>query len=278
MENIDFQAIADSVTPHLLSIAYALVIFVVGRIAAKILTRMIRKGMDRTKVDQTISRFVCNIAYAILLIFVVLAALNQLGFQTTSLIAVIGAAGLAVGLALQGSLSNFAAGFLLILFKPFKAGDFVEAGGTAGIVEEVGIFTTVLKTPDNKIIIVPNSNISNDNITNYSANETRRLDLVIGVSYTDDLMKVRSVIDEILEAEERVLKDPAPTVGVLELGDSSVNFAVRPWVQTADYWPVLFHLTETIKTRFDQENISIPFPQRDLHIVDGGITADSSAA
>jgi len=181
-------------------------------------------------------------------------------------VAVLGAAGLAVGLALQGSLSNFAAGVLMIIFKPFKVGDFVEAGGTAGVVVDINIFTTIMKTGDNKKIIIPNGKINSDNITNFSANDTRRVDLVAGVSYGDDLDKVKTVLKEILAADERVLKDPEPTIGVLELADSSVNFAVRPWVKTADYWPTLFAVQEEIKKRFDKEGISIPFPQQDVHM------------
>jgi small conductance mechanosensitive channel len=201
-----------------------------------------------------------------LLIFVIIAALAQVGIQTTSLIAVLGAASLAIGLALQGSLANFAAGVLLIIFRPFKVGDYVECAGTAGAVDEMQIFTTQLKSPDNKKIIIPNAKLLGDVITNYSAQETRRVDLVIGVSYSDDLQKVEKVLTDILSQDERVLKDPAPTIAVLELADSSVNFAVRPWVKTGDYWNVYFALTKNIKMRLDAEGIAIPFPQRDVHL------------
>ncbi len=249
-----------------LKIMAAIVIFFAGKWVAKFLRRLIARGMERAKVDPTLSSFAENVAYTLLMIVVILAALNQLGFQTTSLIAILGAAGLAVGLALQGSLSNFAAGVLLLLFRPFKTGDFIDAGGTMGIVESIQIFTTHLRTPDNRAVIVPNAQITGGTITNFSAKDTRRMDLVVGVSYDDDLAKTKAVLQEIIEKEERLLKDPPPTVGVLELGDSSINFAVRPWVKTSDYWDVYFDLMQTIKERLDEEGITIPFPQRDVHL------------
>jgi small conductance mechanosensitive channel len=200
------------------------------------------------------------------MIFVIIAAINQVGIQTTSLIAVMGAAGLAIGLALQGSLSNFAAGVLIVVFRPYRVGDWVEAAGISGSVEQVQILTTILKTGDNKQIIVPNSQIMGSIITNYSANATRRVDLTVGVSYDDDLDKVRATIQALVDADERILKDPACTIAVAALADSSVNFTVRPWVNTADYWGVMFDLTEAIKKRFDEEGISFPFPQQDVHL------------
>jgi len=222
--------------------------------------------MTKADVDETLISFVGNLTYIVLLIFVIIAALNQLGVQTTSFIAIIGAAGLAIGLALQGSLANFAAGVLMIIFHPFKVGDYIEAAGVAGVVEEIQIFTTQLKTPDNKTIIIPNASVTGGSITNYSAKDTRRVDLVIGVGYGDDLKRVREVLEEVLAKDDRILDDPAPTIGVLELGDNSVNFAVRPWVKAEDYWGVYFDSTETVKRRFDEEGISIPFPQRDVHL------------
>ena len=249
-----------------LKIIAAIIILIVGRWVARGLKKFVARAMERAKVDETLVSFVGNLTYVALLAFVVIAAINQLGVQTTSFIAVLGAAGLAIGLALQGSLANFAAGVLMIIFRPFKSGDYIEGAGVAGVVEEIQIFTTQLKTPDNKAIIVPNSKMMGDNITNYSAKEERRLDMVIGVGYGDDLKKVRQVIEEVLANESRVLKEPEPTIGVLELGDNSVNFAVRPWVKTEDYWGAYFDLTETIKRRFDEEGISIPFPQRDVHL------------
>ncbi len=243
-----------------LKLVAAILILVIGRIVAKLIKKLITRLMERGNVDKTLIAFTVNLVYALLMTFVIIAALGQLGVQTASFVAIIGAAGLAVGLALQGSLSNFAAGVLMIIFKPFKVGDFIDAAGTAGIVEEIGIFTTQLKTPDNKQIIIPNSSVTGGNITNFSAKETRRVDFVFGVGYGDDLKKVKQVLQDIVDADERILKDPAPTIGLLELGDSSVNFAVRPWVKGADYWAVYFDIMEQVKVRFDEEGITIPFP------------------
>jgi len=249
-----------------LKIVAAIIVFIVGRWVAKILRNLVERMMTKAKVDETLVKFIGNLTYIVLITIVIIAALNQLGIQTTSFIAIIGAAGLAIGLALQGSLANFAAGVLMIIFHPFKVGDYVEGGGTAGTVETIGIFTTNLTSPDNKVIIVPNAKMTGDNIVNYSAKDTRRLDLVFGVSYSDDLQKVKNVLLDILKTDNRVLQDPAPAIGVLELGDSSVNFAVRPWVKGVDYWPLFFDLKEKIKERFDAESISIPFPQQDVHM------------
>jgi small conductance mechanosensitive channel len=254
------------ITLYGLKIIAAIIILIVGRWLAKAVRGILRRSLIKRQVDDTIISFICDITYVGLLVFVVIAALSNLGIQTATFVAVVGAAGLAIGLALQGSLANFAAGFLRLVFKPFKAGDFVDAGGTMGMVEEVQIFTTHLKTPDNKKVIVPNGKIMSDNITNFSAKETRRVDLVVGVGYDADLKKARAVMEEILKSDDRVLDDPGTTIGVSELADSSVNFVVRPWVKTADYWSVLFDFTEKVKERFDQEGISIPFPQRDVHL------------
>ena len=244
----------------------AIVIFYVGRMVVRLVTRGLRRVMNARAVDQTLVSFISNLVNMILMVVVVIAAVGALGVQTTSFIAILGAAGLAVGLALQGSLSNFASGVLIIVFRPYKVGDFIEAAGIAGVVVEVQILTTVLKTGDNKQVIVPNSQIMGSIITNYSANETRRVDMVVGVSYDDDLDKVRKTLEELIAAEQRILGDPAPTIAVSDLADSSVNFVVRPWVNTADYWGVKFDLTEAIKKRFDQDGISIPFPQQDVHL------------
>ncbi len=249
-----------------MNLVTALVIFFVGRFIVRLLTRGMRKLMEKREVDQTLVTFVTNLVSMALLAFVIIAAIGALGVQTTSLIAILGAAGLAVGLALQGSLSNFAAGVLIVLFRPYKVGDWVEAAGVSGAVEEVQILTTVLKTGDNKRVIVPNGQIMDSIITNYSANDTRRVDMVFGVSYTDDLDKVRSTIEELVAADDRILEDPACTIAVSELADSSVNFVVRPWVNTADYWGVMFDLTEAVKKRFDSEGIAIPFPQQDVYL------------
>jgi small conductance mechanosensitive channel len=265
MENL-FSKIWELLTIYGLKVVAAVVVFVVGRWVAKGLTKFLEKVMNKRQVDPTIVSFVENMTYIALLVFVVLAALGQLGIQTTSFIAVIGAAGLAIGLALQGSLSNFAAGFLMIIFRPFKVGDFIEGAGVAGTVEKIQIFTTQLKSPDNKTIIIPNAKLSGDNIVNFSAKGTRRVDMVFGIGYGDDIDKARKIIMDVIEKDVRVLKDPPPQIAVLALGDSSVDFAVRPWVNVPDYWDLWFHVTETIKKRFDEEGISIPFPQRDVHM------------
>ncbi len=248
------------------NVIIALLIFYVGRLIISIVVRGLHKVLQRHSVDKTLETFVCNLVRTVLLIVVIIAAIGALGVQTTSFIAIFGAAGLAVGLALQGSLSNFASGVLIVLFRPYKVGDFIEGAGISGSVEQVQILTTVLKTGDNKQVIVPNSQIMNSVITNYSANDTRRVDMVIGVSYSDDLDKVRSTIQELVAADQRILAEPACTIAVSALADSSVNFVVRPWVKTPDYWGVMFDLTEAIKKRFDKEGISFPFPQRDVHL------------
>jgi small conductance mechanosensitive channel len=249
-----------------LGLVTAVVVLVIGRWIAKGLTRLVRRALRRYEVDVTLERFVSNLVYALLMTIVAIAAINQLGVQTTSLVAVVGAAGLAVGLALQGSLANFAAGVLIVLFRPYQAGDMIEAAGESGVVQEVQIFTTIINTLDNKKVIIPNSQIMGGSITNYTVNELRRVDLVAGVSYEDDLDKVKAALQDVVAADKRVVADPAPTIAVSEMADSSVNFVVRPWVTPDDYWDVYFDLTEAIKKRFDQEGISIPFPQRDVHI------------
>jgi len=261
--------VQDLATDWGIKVLAALAIFIIGRWVAKGIRRGVRRMMEKGGADPIIIGFVGSIVYIALLAFVVIAALGQLGIQTTSFIAILGAAGLAVGLALQGSLANFAAGFLMIIFRPFKVGDFVEAAGVAGVVKDMQIFTTTMKTGDNKTIIIPNSKISGDNIINYSAEENRRVDMTVGVAYDADLSKVRDVLNDIISKEERILSDPPPQVAVAELADSSVNFIVRVWTKSGDYWGVKFDATETIKNRFDEAGIGIPFPQRDIHIVSG---------
>ncbi len=253
-----------------INIIAAILIFIIGRWIAKLIRKILKNLMTRKEVDVTVVNFICNIVYVILLIFVIIGAVHQIGVETVSLVAVLGAAGLAVGLALQGSLANFAAGILLIVFRPIKVDDFVEAAGVTGVVEKVDIFTTQLKTPDNKTVIIPNAQLTSNNITNYTKKGTRRVDLVIGVSYSDNIDKVRGLIEDELKKDSRILTDPAPTIVVLELADSSVNFGVRPWTKADDYWGVYFDLTENLKKRFDVEGVSIPFPQRDVHIFQEG--------
>lgn len=249
-----------------LKIIAALVVFIVGRWIAKGVEKLTARVLTKRNVDPTIVSFVEHLVYIALITFVIIAALAQLGIQTTSFIAVIGAAGLAIGLALQGSLANFAAGFLMIIFRPFKAGDYIEGGGAVGTVEKIEVFTTTLKTVDNKVIIIPNAKMMGDNIINYSAKDTRRVDLDFGVSYGDDIDKVRKILADVVDKESRILKNPETMIIVKELADSSVNFQVRAWVKTSDYWGVYFDMIETVKKQFDAADISIPFPQRDVHV------------
>jgi len=249
-----------------INLVLAILIFYVGKFVVNLIVRGTAKVMQAQEVDKTLQTFICNLERMVLMVIVIIAAIGRLGIQTTSFIAIFGAAGLAVGLALQGSLSNFASGVLIVLFRPYKVGDFIEGAGISGVVVEVQILTTVLKTGDNKQIIVPNGQIMDSIITNYSANDQRRVDMVVGVSYDDDLDKVRSTLQELVDAEDRILDEPACTIAVSALADSSVNFVVRPWVKTADYWGVMFDMTEAIKKRFDKEGISFPFPQQDVHL------------
>lgn len=244
----------------------ALAILIIGKIIVKSIRKIMIKVMNKRKVDPTVSTFVASLVYSALWIFVILAALSQLGIQTTSFMAVIGAAGLAIGLSLQGSLSNFAAGFLIVLFKPFKVGDFVEAGGISGAVYKITIFTSEFKTFDNKRIIVPNGQIMNGTITNYTHEATRRVDLAFGVGYGSDIQKVKEVLHEIINKHELILKEPEPFVRLAEMADSSLNFKVRVWSKTEDYWTVYFDLTEQAKIEFDKNGINIPFPQMDVHV------------
>lgn len=244
----------------------AIAIFIIGKIVVKIVVKLISKLMLKSKQDKTLISFVDNLVYVALMAFVIIAALAKLGIQTASFVAILGAAGLAIGLSLQGSLANFASGVLMIIFKPFKVGDYIEGGGTAGVVEEIQIFTTMLSSPDNKQVIVPNAQMTSSNIVNYSSKGTRRVDMTAGIGYGDDIDKARKILEDILAADKRILKDPEPTIAVAELADSSVNFVVRPWVKVADYWGVKFDVTEAIKKQFDAAGVSIPFPQQDVHL------------
>ncbi len=266
-ESMNIQDIINTyVIPWGINIVMALAIFVVGRWIAGLLLNIADKMLKKAGMDDMLVSFVHSILNALLLLFIIIAALDQLGVDTTSFIALIGAAGLAVGLALQGSLQNFASGVLLIVFRPFKVGNLIEAAGVSGVVEEIGIFSTRLKTGDNREIIVPNGAIYDGSITNNSARDTRRIDMVFGIGYDDDIRKAREIMQGILDADERVFKDPAPLIAVAELADSSVNFNVRPWVNSGDYWAVKFDVTEKIKLAFDDAGISIPYPQMDVHL------------
>ncbi|PSN19053.1 mechanosensitive ion channel protein [filamentous cyanobacterium CCP5] len=244
----------------------AVVIYFVGSWVAKLVRGIVKRLMARREVNVTLVNFASTVVYYGVLAFVVIAALNRLGLQTASFVAVLGAAGLAIGLAFQGSLANFAAGVLMIVFRYFEVGQFIEAGGTMGTVEDIQLFTTRLATPDNRVVYVPNATILSGNITNFSVKETRRVDLVFGVGYEDDVDRAKQILLEEIEQETRILKDPAPTVGLVELADSSVNFAVRPWVRSADYLDVMFDFQANVKKRLDAEGLNIPFPQRDVHI------------
>ena len=246
----------------------ALAIFFIGRSIVGLLDKGVRKLMRLRSVDPILESFVASLIYWALMAFVIIAAITKIGIQTASLIAVLGAAGLAVGLALQGSLANFAAGVLIVMFRPYRVGDAIQAAGVSGSVVQVQLLTTILSSGDNKQIIVPNGQIMNSIITNYSANPTRRIDLVVGVSYDDDIDKVRSTVRELVDTDARIHKSPPCEIVVDELADSSVRFNIRPWVDNADYWAVRFDLMENLKKRFDEAGISIPYPQRDVHIIE----------
>ena len=268
--NVLFQVVekylGENGSDLLWNILAGITILVIGRWAAKLVTRIIEKLTTRARIDETLVKFVSNMAYWAMLVMIIVAAIDQVGIDTTSFAALVAASGLAVGLALQGSLSNFAAGVMIILFKPIRVGDYAEAGGTAGVVEEIQIFHTMMRTGDNKQIIIPNSMITGDTITNFSAKDTRRIDLVIGCGYDDDLPAVKRFLEEVLETEEEILEDPEPIVRVHELGDSSINFVMRPWVPSSEYWEVKWSLTEKIKLGFDERGFTFPFPSRDVHV------------
>ena len=249
-----------------ISLCIALSILIVGRQVVKMLIKVISPALERSNTEDTVRIFVTNLLNTLLMIVVFIAAINQLGIQTTSIIAVLGAAGLAIGLALQGSLSNFAAGILIVIYRPYKVGDYIQADNHLGTVDDIQIFSTVLKTPDNKLVIVPNGSIMNGSIVNFSNQDKRRVDIIASCSYEDDIDKVKSVLADILSRDDRILNEPKPRIAVSELADSSVNFIVRPWVKNSDYIDVYYSLLEEIKKRFDQEGIAIPYPQTDVHI------------
>ena len=265
MEGI-IETLQENLTEWALSLIGAIAILIIGRWVAGLVKGIVHKALTKRELDPTVTSFLSNLAFVLLMVFVIIAALGCVGVQAGSFIAIVGAAGLAIGLALQGSLANFAAGFLLLIFRPFTKGDFIEGAGTAGVVDEIQMFTTILHTPDNKKVIIPNAKLTGDNITNYSATGTRRVEIIAGVSYSDDLDKVRGILEQIAGSDDRVLEDPASMVAVKEMADSSINFVFRVWVKTENYWGVYFDMTERIKKRFDAEGVSIPFPQRDVHL------------
>lgn len=248
-------------------ILIALAIFLIGRRIARWVTSFVISTMRKNGVDDELLGFFDSLMYWALFALVCISALSQLGIQTASFVAILGAAGLAVGLALQGSLSNFAAGVLIIILRPFRVGEFVEIAGESGKIQSIRIFTTELRTGDNKCVIIPNARVLDSNIVNHSSSGTRRVDLVFGIGYDDNIDQARKVIQGIMDADSRILKDPAPAVTVAELADSSVNLAVRPWVKTEDYWGVFAHMNEQVKNAFDDDGISIPYPQSEVHMV-----------
>ncbi len=266
MSGISGEVLYNYAITYGIKILGAIVIFIIGKWVANFLTKMMKKIMEKSKVEPTLSTFLGDMIFIFLMVLVILAALSTLGIKMTSFVAIVGAATLAIGMALQKNLSNIGAGVVIMLFRPFKVGDFVEIGGVAGSVEKISLFNTNLVTPDNRLIIVPNSNVIGNNITNYSAKDIRRIDLTIGIGYDDDIKLAKETLENIIREDERILKDPGPTIAVSELGDSSVNFAVRPWVKGKDYWNVYFDLLEKIKLTFDEKGIGIPYPQMDVHI------------
>jgi small conductance mechanosensitive channel len=269
VENLDAGALMGTLTELAtqwgLQIIGAIIVLFVGRIVAGWARRLTRKALERAEVDPTLVPFIAKLVYYLLLAFVVIAVLGVFGVQTASLVAVLGAAGLAVGLALQGTLSNFAAGVMLLFFRPFKVGDFIDAGGTTGTVEEIGVFATTMKSPDNIKIVVPNSQVYGQTIKNFNGFDTRRVDLVIGISYDDSISTAIDTIRSIVNADQRVLAEPETQIAVSNLGDSSVDLVVRPWCAGSDYWPLRFDLTRTIKEGLEAAGCSIPYPQTDVH-------------
>ena len=270
-----FEQMIELVSSWGLQVIGAIAVLIVGRWAAGFIRKNVQRALERARTDASLVPFVSSLVYYLVLTVVVIAVLNLFGIETTSLIAVLGAAGLAVGLALQGTLSNFAAGVMLLVFRPFRIGDFVDTAGIAGTVQEIGIFVTILNTPDNVKMIVPNSEISSGIIKNFSANDQRRNDLVIGISYDDDIGVAVRTIENVLQSEKRVLSEPEAVIAVNELGDSSVNLVVRPWCDASDYWPLRWDLTRTIKEELEKAGCSIPYPQRDVHLPAGA--ADRAA-
>lgn len=270
---IELNSIIDLIIVQILayvpSLLFALIVFFVGLWVIKVIKNVFFQMMNKSKVDVALSKFLINFVDILLKLFLAITVLSMLGVEMTSFIAVLAAAGFAVGLALQGSLANFAGGVLILLFKPFKIGDFIESQGLMGIVSEIQVFNTILKTPDNKTVIVPNGPLSNSNIINFSKEPTRRVDMVFGISYDSDLKKAKKLLEKIVTIDKRVLKDPAPTVAVSELADSSVNLSTRAWVKKEDYWGLFFDMQEKVKLEFDKNKISIPYPQTDVHLFKG---------
>ncbi|MCT4622344.1 MAG: mechanosensitive ion channel [Schleiferiaceae bacterium] len=266
MGDFDSAAIKDMIVSYGIQIVIAIVILIIGLWVVKIIQSGIRKGLEKKGTDPSLQGFTLSLTGMALKIMLVIAVISQLGVETTSFIAVLGAAGLAVGMALSGTLQNFAGGAMILIFKPFKVGDFIEAQGYSGSVSEIQIFVTILKTPDNKTIIIPNGGLSTGSLINYSAEPTRRVDWTFGIGYGDDANKAQEVIKGLLDADNRVMKDPAIFVEVSELADSSVNFATRAWVKAEDYWGVYFDMNKKVYEEFDKVGLNIPYPQMDVHV------------
>ena len=265
MENY-LKILQDYISVYGIKILSAIAILIIGLWISKLVTKHFNKFLIKKDVDPTLTKFFTTVVKIVLTTIVIIAAIDETGVETISFVAILGSAGLAIGLALQGSLSNFASGVMLIIFRPIKVGDYIEGGGVKGTVEEVGIFVTILNSPDNKVIFVPNSKMTSDSIVNYNVKATRRVDMIFGIGYNEDIKKAKQAINDVIKSNTKILADPEPKVFVTELADSSVNFVVRPWCKTADYWEVYFGVTEAIKMKFDDLNIEIPFPQRDVHI------------
>ena len=266
MESLQNMEIMPLITTYGMNIIWAVVTLVVGLWAVKIIKGWVGKALDRSSTEDTLKSFLVSIVSILLKVMVYITALGMLGVEMTSFIAILGAAGLAVGLALSGALQNFAGGVMILLFKPFKSGDYIEAQGHSGTVKEIQIFSTILKTPDNKTILIPNGKLANDSMVNYSVEEQRRVDWTVGIGYGDDLDKAYEVMKRLISEDDRILSDPEPFMAVKELADSSVNLAVRVWVEACDYWPVNFKMNEQIYRTFEDEGLNIPYPQQDLHI------------
>lgn len=274
IETGEAQAFMEELYAYLLdkvpTVILAIIVLFVGLRVVALITKLFRKSLERNNVEVTVRRFVGNLINWLLKVALILSVASMLGIETTSFIAILGAAGLAVGLALQGTLQNFAGGVVILVLKPFKVGDFIDAVGYMGTVDEIQIFVTKLRTPQNRVVIIPNSKLSNDSLVNFSAQETVRIDFTIGVGYESDLQKTKEVLEHIVSSDTRILKDPEPQVVVGELADSSVNFYVRPWVKSEDYWDVYFDVTERMKLELDAAGINIPFPQMDVHVQQNG--------
>ena len=264
--NIDFAAITDLAVKYGLKLLLALITLVIGLWIIKMIMNIIGSKMEKRDVDVTVRQFLKSLLSALLKIMLVIAVVSMIGVEMTGFVAILAAAGFAIGMALSGTLQNFAGGVMLIIFKPFKAGDFIDAQGYMGTVKEIQIFNTILKTPDNKTIILPNGGLSTSSMTNFSTEPQRRVDFTFGIGYSDDIDKAKSVINGLINADSRILKDPAPFIAVSELADSSVNFVVRVWAESGNYWGIFFDMTESVKKAFDKEGISIPFPQTDVHV------------